>query len=122
VEIRVAFCSERDHAPVEHGVLTYDLRQHVWTAAHSNACVQRQAECAVESFLQRRQGHVTGHEFTRAATPEKNSGALAPAQADDRSLSRAESRGPKPAPSGVEGTDDLPSSHPPLLPVDVAVR
>ncbi|MBV8205433.1 MAG: hypothetical protein JO041_01470 [Acidobacteria bacterium] len=53
-QLRVVFCSERRHLPVEHAVLFFDQSRQTWISAHSNACVQRQAECAVESYLAQR--------------------------------------------------------------------
>jgi hypothetical protein len=48
------YCCERDYAPVEHGQLQYDCRSKTWPVAHPNACVQRQAECYVLTYLERR--------------------------------------------------------------------
>jgi hypothetical protein len=54
-ELTVVFCSERQHLPVEHAVLTFNRSTRTWTSGHANVCVQRQAECAVESFIRRRE-------------------------------------------------------------------
>ena len=52
--IRLHYSCERDHAPVEHGVLEYDCEARSWQIAHSDACIQRQAECYMETYLERR--------------------------------------------------------------------
>jgi hypothetical protein len=57
-ELSVVFCSERQHLPVEHAVLIFDRSTQTWTSGHADACVQRQAECAVESFIRRRDERV----------------------------------------------------------------
>jgi len=57
-ELTVAFCSERQHLPVEHAVLTFNSSTQTWTSRHASGCVQRQAECAVESFIRRREARV----------------------------------------------------------------
>ena len=52
-ELIITYCSERDHAPAGNGVLRFDSVVKQWAERHENACLQRQAECAVESFLKR---------------------------------------------------------------------
>ena len=52
-ELIVTYCSERDHAPAGNGVLHFDPVVKQWAERHPNVCLQRQAECAVESFLRR---------------------------------------------------------------------
>jgi len=49
------YSCERDHAPIEHGLLQYDCTAHAWRVAHPDACIQRQAECYVVIYLERRQ-------------------------------------------------------------------
>ena len=68
-EITVLFCSERAHAPVEHAALTFDPAQNRWTQTHADACVQRQAECALESWRAQR-------------APRESEPAIAPVQTD----------------------------------------
>lgn len=150
-ELIVTFCSERNHAPVEHSVLRFNTVRGTWTVAHGNACVQRQAECAVESFLRRRHGlvtghdsvvpgfspgckvpehravnasFVTGHDFSRAVSADKDSGVSAPTH-DHPEASGPTTNGLVSAEDRPEAsgpkTDDLSSSHPPILPVEVPV-
>jgi hypothetical protein len=45
--------TEREHLPVEHGTLEYDAIAQCWTVAHENACVQRMAECYMETYVAR---------------------------------------------------------------------
>ena len=52
-ELTIAWCSERNHAPAGHGLLRFDPVTKQWSERHSNVCLQRQTECAVESFLRR---------------------------------------------------------------------
>ncbi len=55
--LRVYYSCEQNHAPVEHGVLEYDCQTRSWQATHPNACIQRQAECYLGAFLERRNAH-----------------------------------------------------------------
>lgn len=48
------YSSERDYAPVEHGQLQYDSSSLSWLVPHPDACIQRQAECYVALYLERR--------------------------------------------------------------------
>jgi len=48
------YCCERDYAPVEHGQLQYDCITRSWPLAHHDACIQRQAECYVAVYLERK--------------------------------------------------------------------
>jgi hypothetical protein len=43
-----------DHLPVEHGQLEYDCAQQCWLATSADACLQRQAECYLAVYLERR--------------------------------------------------------------------
>jgi hypothetical protein len=52
--IRLHYSCERNHAPVEHGALEYDCEARTWPVAHRDACIQRQAECYLETYLERR--------------------------------------------------------------------
>lgn len=53
-EIILRYLCERDHAPVEHGELRYRPATGAWAAAHADAVLQRQAECFVAVYLERR--------------------------------------------------------------------
>ncbi len=48
------YVSERLHQPVEYGRLEYDCQAQRWLAPMRDACLQRQAECYVEVYLERR--------------------------------------------------------------------
>ena len=48
------YVSEREHEPVEYGRLEYDCKANHWTAPLRDACLQRQAECYVAVYLERR--------------------------------------------------------------------
>ena len=51
--IRLHFIYERIHVPVEHGFVEYDWVALRWNHALDDACAQRQAECYLESYLER---------------------------------------------------------------------
>jgi hypothetical protein len=48
------YVSERLHEPVEYGRLEYDCAEHKWIASLRDVCLQRQAECFVSTYLERR--------------------------------------------------------------------
>jgi hypothetical protein len=48
------YVSERFHEPVEYGRLEYDCRTGRWLAPMRDPCLQRQAECFVAVYLERR--------------------------------------------------------------------
>jgi hypothetical protein len=48
------YVSECDHEPVEYGRLEYDCAEQKWPAPLRNACLQRQAECYMAVYLERR--------------------------------------------------------------------
>ena len=48
------YVSERFHEPVEYGRLEYDCKLQSWLAPLRNPCLQRQAECYVAVYLERR--------------------------------------------------------------------
>ena len=48
------YVSERLHEPVEYGRLEYDCAHQIWPAPLRDACLQRQAECYVAVYLERR--------------------------------------------------------------------
>lgn len=52
--IVLAYIYEREHTPVEHGRLEYDCASQSWLAMLSDACGQRQAECFLSVYLERR--------------------------------------------------------------------
>lgn len=48
------YVCERDHRPVEHGALEFDLAQATWLRRHDDARIQRMAECFLESYLKKK--------------------------------------------------------------------
>lgn len=48
------YVSEREHEPVEYGRLEYDSVNKTWPVALRDACLQRQAECYLSVYLERR--------------------------------------------------------------------
>jgi len=51
--IRLCCVSERDHRPVERGEVEFDLHQRAWLRTHTDARVQRMAECFLEAHLKK---------------------------------------------------------------------
>ena len=47
------YVSERLHQPVEYGRLEYDCQSQSWLAPMRDPCLQRQAECYLEVYLER---------------------------------------------------------------------
>jgi len=52
--IHIDFVCERDHRPVEHGRLRFDLSIATWLQRHSDERIQRMAECFLESYLRKK--------------------------------------------------------------------
>lgn len=52
--ILVYYVLEFDHTPGEHGTLQYDAAQARWLKGHSDPRLQKQAECYLDSYLQRK--------------------------------------------------------------------
>ena len=52
--IRLLYVRERKHRPIEDGVLEFDPEQRAWLRRHSDARVQKMAECYLESWLKKR--------------------------------------------------------------------
>jgi len=48
------YVCERDHRPVDHGDLEFDLSQAVWLRRHDDARIQKMAECFLESYLKKK--------------------------------------------------------------------
>jgi len=48
------YVSECEHEPVEYGRLEYDCAENKWPAPLRDCCLQRQAECYVAVYLERR--------------------------------------------------------------------
>jgi hypothetical protein len=52
--IVIQYVYDRDHSPVEHGQLDYNCAAGGWISTIADACVQRQAECYLAVYLERR--------------------------------------------------------------------
>lgn len=52
--VQVRYVCERGHLPVENGILDFVAAESRWRELHPNSCVQRMAECFLESYLERR--------------------------------------------------------------------
>jgi hypothetical protein len=48
------YVCERDHRPVDHGELEFDLAQASWLRRHDDARIQKMAECFLESYLKKK--------------------------------------------------------------------
>jgi hypothetical protein len=48
------YVSEREHEPVEYGRLEYDCANKHWLVPLRDTCLQRQAECYLSVYLERR--------------------------------------------------------------------
>jgi len=57
-QVTICFVCELDHAPIEHGKLTFDLTGEDWVDAHVDARVQRLAVCYLETYRARRTGEI----------------------------------------------------------------
>jgi hypothetical protein len=49
-QVTLCFVCELDHAPIEHGELTFDLASEVWVNPHADARVHRLAICYLEAY------------------------------------------------------------------------
>ena len=48
--LAIHYLCEAAHAPVSNGVLVFDPASAQWRERHDDVCLQRMAECCVESF------------------------------------------------------------------------
>ena len=53
-QLTVCFVCELAHRPVAHGTLNYDLTCEKWLTSHPEPCIQRMADCYLQSYLLRR--------------------------------------------------------------------
>jgi len=53
-KITFQFVYEREHEPVRHGVVEYDCVAAAWAVPLADEVVQRQAECYLAGYLERR--------------------------------------------------------------------
>jgi hypothetical protein len=52
--VRILFVCERSYLPASHGQLLYDKASGTWLESHSDACLQRMAECYLQAQMERR--------------------------------------------------------------------
>ena len=52
--LRLVYVCERDHLPVTHGELAYDLTTAAWICSHDDPRVQRMAECFLDSYWKKK--------------------------------------------------------------------
>jgi hypothetical protein len=52
--LHLRYVCERNHLPVEHGDLEFDLSLATWLRRHDDARVQKMAECFLESYLKKK--------------------------------------------------------------------
>ena len=52
--LRLTYVYERANHPAGNGELEYDLSTASWLRRHENACIQKMAECFLESYLRKR--------------------------------------------------------------------
>jgi hypothetical protein len=51
--LHLLYVCERDHLPVEHGELEFDLAGATWLRQHIDARVQKMADCFLETYLKK---------------------------------------------------------------------
>lgn len=54
INVLVQIVFERQHRPAGLGLMEYDLISGAWTTTHSDSRVQRQAECFLQAYLERK--------------------------------------------------------------------
>lgn len=52
--LSLLYSCERNHRPVEHGELTFDLSSSAWLCRHPDDRIQKMAECFLESYLRKK--------------------------------------------------------------------
>ena len=53
-ELRLVYVCERDHRPMAHGQLLFDLSNSAWLIRHDDTRIQKMAECFLESYLRKK--------------------------------------------------------------------
>lgn len=53
--ILIYYVLEVDHTPGEHGTLQFDSQENRWLKSHTDARVQKQVECYLKSYLERKE-------------------------------------------------------------------
>jgi hypothetical protein len=52
--LRLVYVCERDHHPIAHGELEFDLAQTTWVRRHDDTRIQKMAECFLDSYLKKK--------------------------------------------------------------------
>lgn len=52
--LRLVYVCERDHLPVAHGELEFDVSQTAWLKMHPDFRIQKMAECFLDSYLKKK--------------------------------------------------------------------
>ena len=52
--LRLTYICERDHRPVEHGELEFDVAMNLWLKPHVDTRIQKMAVCFLESYLKKK--------------------------------------------------------------------
>jgi hypothetical protein len=52
--VHLRYVCERDHRPIEHGILDFDVVFDAWRTRHADARVQRMAECYLAAYFERK--------------------------------------------------------------------
>jgi hypothetical protein len=52
--VQLRYVCERDHRPIEHGILEFDVASSQWQAPHADVRVQRMAECYLAAYFERK--------------------------------------------------------------------
>jgi hypothetical protein len=48
------YVCEKNHLPVEHGDLEFDLSHATWVRQHSDPRIQKMADCFLDSYLKKK--------------------------------------------------------------------
>jgi len=51
--IQLQYVCERNHRPLEAGILQFDAAQKRWLQAHADRCIQKMAGCFLEAYMKR---------------------------------------------------------------------
>ena len=52
--LRLVYVCEREHRPITHGELQFDVQNASWPVRHEDLRIQRMAECFLESYLSKK--------------------------------------------------------------------
>jgi hypothetical protein len=49
-QLAISYVCEKHYEPVSRGILTFDVASNTWSERHTDPCIQRMAECCIETF------------------------------------------------------------------------